>query len=384
MRKKENYNPLIAAALGMTLAIVVTFQVYAFREPARLETENQREHLILVTEGRSLYEENCVMCHGPEGEGVDGPALNDSNLLAKTSNTTLFSVISSGVPNTEMPAWNQQHGGPYTDQEIRQLVTFIREWEEDAPDREEMAMMGDSVNGLVIFSDTCAICHGELGTGTNIAPALNNPERLSALDDEWYIETISEGRPAKGMPTWGTVLSPIQIRDLVALLRAWERGETVELPGPEEHLHEAIHMLGHGDMDAAIHVLEEAAEVAEGEMLTAIENAINSLNTGDVEAAQSFIEEAEALGGHSGEMDMDGMDMDMDMDQEAVQPGENEAQAALEDVKIGSIDSAIAKLRVGLVLAQGDLKEAIEHAIEELEAGNIDEAQSELEAVLNN
>ena len=159
MRKKENYNPLIAAALGLTLAIMATFQVYALQEPARLETKNKREHLILVTQGRSLYEENCVMCHGPEGEGVDGPALNDSNLLAKTSNDTMFSVISSGVPNTEMPAWNQQHGGPYTDQEIRQLVTFIREWEENAPDREEMAMMGDAVNGLVIFNDTCVICH---------------------------------------------------------------------------------------------------------------------------------------------------------------------------------------------------------------------------------
>jgi mono/diheme cytochrome c family protein len=381
MRKKENYNPLIAAALGLTLAIVATFQVYALQEPARLETKNKREHLILVTQGRSLYEENCVMCHGPDGEGVDGPALNDSNLLAKTSNDTMFSVISSGVPNTEMPAWNQQHGGPYTDQEIRQLVTFIREWEENAPDREEMAMMGDAVNGLVIFNDTCVICHGEQGTGTNFAPALDNPERLSALDDEWYVETISDGRPAKGMPTWGTVLSPIQIRDLVALLRAWERGETVELPGPEEHLHEAMHMLGHGDVESAIHELEEAAEVAEGDMLTAIENAIHALNTGDIDAGQAFIEEAESHGGHSGGMDMDGMDMDMN--EQAVQPGQNEAQSALEDIEIGSIDSALAKLRVGLVLAQGELKETIEHAIEELEAGDIDEAQSVLEAVLN-
>lgn len=375
MRKKENYTPLIAAALGLTLAIVVTFQVYAIREPNRLDGEKQQEQLILITEGRSLYEENCALCHGPDGEGVDGPPLNDSNLLSETSNQTLFSVISSGVPNTEMPAWNQIHGGPYTDQEIHQLVAFIRNWEEDAPNRQDMAMMGDPVNGLVIYSDTCTICHGEQGAGTNAAPALNNPERLSALDDEWYVETISEGRPAQGMPTWGTVLSPVQIRDLVALLRAWDRSETVELPGPEAHLHEAVHMLGHGDPEAALHELEEAAEISEGDTLTAVENAINAINAGDIESAQAFIEEAEALGGHNGEMDMD-------MGEESPQPGQQEAQAALDDIKIGSIDSALTKLRVALVLAQGDLKEAIEHTIEDLEAGNIEEAEKTLEAGL--
>jgi mono/diheme cytochrome c family protein len=375
MRKKDTYTPLIAVALGLTFTIFVTFQVYAIREPSRLDAENQQEKLILITEGRSLYEENCALCHGREGEGVDGPPLNDSNLLTDTSDETLFSVISSGVPNTEMPAWNQIHGGPFTDQEIRQLVAFIRNWEEDAPDRLEMAMMGDPVNGLVIYSDTCTICHGEQGAGTNVAPTLNNPEQLSALNDEWYIETISEGRPAKGMPTWGTVLSPAQIRDLVALLRAWERGEAVERPGPEAKLHEAIHMLGHGDIEAAVHELEAAVEVAEGEMLTAIENAINAINAGDIESAQTFIEEAEALGGHSGEMDMD-------MGEEPSQPGQQEAQAALEDFKIRSIDSALTKLRVALVLAQGDLKEAIEHAIAALEAGNIEEAENILEAGL--
>ena len=35
------------------------------------------------------------------------------------------------------------------------------------------------------------------------------------------------GRPAKGMPTWGTVLSPLQVNDVVALLAAWREGITV-------------------------------------------------------------------------------------------------------------------------------------------------------------
>lgn len=78
-----------------------------------------------------------------------------------------------------------------------------------------------------MYEQTCFICHGENGKGTDIAPALNDPERLGELDDAWYRKTIARGRPAKGMPTWGTVLSPMQINDLVALIAAWREGEKV-------------------------------------------------------------------------------------------------------------------------------------------------------------
>jgi mono/diheme cytochrome c family protein len=84
----------------------------------------------------------------------------------------------------------------------------------------------------VIFNSRCIVCHGESGQGTSLAPTLNDPVKLAQLDDEWYVNTITQGRPAQGMPTWGTVLSPGEIRDVVALLRTWQSGETVQPPSP--------------------------------------------------------------------------------------------------------------------------------------------------------
>jgi len=316
------------------------------------------------------------MCHGEEGEGVDGPALNDKTFLANTSNESIFSLVSSGVPGTEMPAWNQAYGGPFTDQQISQVVAFIRKWEPDAPDRQALAMQGNPVNGLVIFNSTCTVCHGERGLGSERAPALNDPVKLAQLDDSWYEETIAAGRPAQGMPTWGTVLSPEQIRDLVALLRAWGRGETVQLPGPEIYLHEAVHALGHGELEEVEHQLEQAAKVASGDQLHAIEAALEALNTGDTEAVQKALDEAEAIGGASDMMP------GMDMGNTSVQPGEKEVRAALTDLETGIVDSAMAKLNVAQVLAQGDLKEAIEHALEDVNAGKPDEAIAVLKTAL--
>lgn len=289
MRSDENYTRFYTVALILTLAILGSFQLYIIREPARIAADEKRDALVAVTAGRSLFVENCAMCHGEEGEGVDGPPLNDSGFLRNTADQTIFSLTSSGVPGTEMPAWSQVHGGPFTDEQVRQLVAFIRAWEAEAPDRQAEAMAGDPANGLAIFNSTCIVCHGENGTGTEQAPALNDPQRLAQFGDEWYVETISAGRPAQGMPTWGTVLAPEEIRDLVALLRAWQRGETVEGPGATEAVAEAIHMLEHGDLHAAAHALEEASTGASGELLAALQTAVEALEAGDAAAAEEAL-----------------------------------------------------------------------------------------------
>jgi len=232
MRSGENYTPFVSVAFGLTVAILVSFQVYIFREPGRIVAEKAQDLSSAVSQGRTLFGTYCSACHGKEGEGEDGPPLNDKRFLNDTGDQTIFSVISSGVPGSEMPAWNQALGGPLTDQQVTQLVSFIRNWEPQSPDRRTVAAKGDPSRGLAIFISTCIVCHGENGQGTERAPALNDSIKLAQFDDKWYADTIATGRLAQGMPTWGTVLSPLQIRDLVVLLRAWQRGETVSLPAP--------------------------------------------------------------------------------------------------------------------------------------------------------
>ena len=310
MRQKENYSRHISVSLILTVAILVSFQFYIFREPGRIAADETRDQLIAVTEGRALYNENCAMCHGEQGEGVDGPPLNDKPFLANTADETIFSLIGSGVPGTEMPAWGQVHGGPFTDEQVRQLITFIRDWEAEAPDRQAIALAGDPVAGLVLYNSTCIVCHGQDGLGLEDNPAINDTERLSKLSDAWYRETIMEGRPAQGMPTWGTVLSPVQVSNLIALLRAWEQGQTVQMPGPEEALAEVMHMLEHGDIHGAEHPLEKAIAGATGELLATLNDAMTALESGDIGTAETAVRAAQAMIG--GEMPADGHTEDGD------------------------------------------------------------------------
>lgn len=236
MRRRENLRSLFGAATVLSVAILITFQVYQWREPARLEADAAADRQAAVDAGREIYAQQCAVCHGPQGEGIDAPALNSKALLSSTQDEQLFSIIRSGVPGTAMPAWSQAFGGPLTDEQIRQVVAFLRSWEATAPEAPAARRQPDPARGAEIFASTCFACHGPNGEGTDRAPALNDPDLLNRFDDEWFRETIREGRPSRGMPTWGTVLSPEEIDDVVALLAAWRRGETVTPPPPEGDL----------------------------------------------------------------------------------------------------------------------------------------------------
>lgn len=288
MRPREHYTPFVAAGLSLTLAILATFQVYIWREPARIQAVEAADRLVAETSGRALYADNCTDCHGQNGEGKIGPALNSQELLKTTTDETLFNLIRTGIPGTTMPAWGQSFGGPFSDEQVMQIVAFIRVWEPTAPELTSVVATPDPVRGAAIFTTTCFICHGENGQGTDRAPALNDPERLKEFDDAWYRSTIAHGRPAKGMPTWGTVLSPGQINDLVALLAAWREGQTVTLTIPfTKHLGSALFALRQFDRLDAVFYLNAALIQANSQQAEEIQAALDLIKENHLAEAEA-------------------------------------------------------------------------------------------------
>lgn len=283
---KEDYSRQIIFGLVITLLVVVGVTIYALSEPQRLAQAQEDFITHRVERGTEIYDAQCAACHGVQGEGGVGPALNDRNLLKSTHDEVFFSLIRSGVPGTQMPAWSVDFGGPLTDEDVRDVVAFIRAWESTAPEIEEIVLEPDPSRGALLFSSTCEVCHGVEGSGTDIAPAINDPERLAVLDDEWYRGVIKNGRPAKGMPTWGTVLSPFQIDDLVALIAAWREGAEVQPDfSVTDLLDSAIFSLEQDDAASASLQVERAMSVAQGAGLELLRNAASQLANGDNEGA---------------------------------------------------------------------------------------------------
>lgn len=229
--RRENHLPLVSAGAVLSIAILVTFQLYLLREPSRLQRDAAHDRGQTVRAGESIFGSNCAACHGDNGQGGIGPALNSKPLLSTIGDDQLFSLVRTGIPGTAMPAWSQSFGGPLTDEEVRQVVSFVRAWEPNALEASQLGPAPDPHRGLEIFESICFACHGSQGTGTDRAPALNDPTLLNSFDDNWFRDTISQGRPSRGMPTWGTVLSPAEIDDLISLFGYWRTGEPLPV-GP--------------------------------------------------------------------------------------------------------------------------------------------------------
>lgn len=69
--------------------------------------------------------------------------------------------------------------------------------------------------GKATFASTCSPCHRPDGGG-NIGPNLTDDYWLHGNRPMEIVHTITTGVPDKGMPTWGSTLSPEQIADVAA------------------------------------------------------------------------------------------------------------------------------------------------------------------------
>ena len=135
LEASTNRVMLIGAVLMIGLALV--FPLYRFLEPTNREQAREDQQASLAENGESIWSFNCASCHGLNGEGGIGPALNSEQFLQASSDEQTELLVAVGVPGSQMGAYSLDFGGPLTSEQIKAIATYIRSWEADAPDRED-------------------------------------------------------------------------------------------------------------------------------------------------------------------------------------------------------------------------------------------------------
>jgi mono/diheme cytochrome c family protein len=135
LERSTNKVMVVGALLMLGMALV--FPLYRWTEPANRDEAYQAQLDSLAEQGEQLWSFNCASCHGLNGEGGIGPALNSTQFLQTATDEQMRLLVSVGVPGSQMGAYSQDHGGPLTSEQIKALTVYIRSWEADAPDRED-------------------------------------------------------------------------------------------------------------------------------------------------------------------------------------------------------------------------------------------------------
>ncbi len=108
----------LALAAGLLLVCVTACEPPGKPGPEEIAPEN-------ITDFKTLYQQNCSACHGPDGKNGPGRILNNVLYLAIIPRDALKQVIQHGRPGTSMPAWDQREGGTLSPKQIDALVNGI-------------------------------------------------------------------------------------------------------------------------------------------------------------------------------------------------------------------------------------------------------------------
>jgi cytochrome c oxidase cbb3-type subunit 3 len=150
--------------------------------------------------GKRLFMSTCITCHD-RGSADDSAATWDARPLSYPRNN--FSFTAPPPPDALASA------SPYALHDIAPKIANL------SPAQRR---------GETIFQKNCAFCHAADGTGKNwigsfLEPHprnLRDPEFMSGLSRERFVEVVRNGLNGTSMPAWKDVLSARQISDLAA------------------------------------------------------------------------------------------------------------------------------------------------------------------------
>jgi len=133
-RRRPQYDDCVSPMKPITvcLFLLASGAALAQHEYAATDIEN----------GGRNYTNNCVYCHGPEGDQIPGINLLQGKFRRTLSDDDIARIIREGIPGTGMPAQNMNEGNAQT------IVAYLRS---SAAVPASAGAGGNAANGKTIF-----------------------------------------------------------------------------------------------------------------------------------------------------------------------------------------------------------------------------------------
>lgn len=188
--------------------------------------------------GKAIYDRDCAFCHGEDGY-ADTPVgrlleprprrFADPVEMARLNDEQVYRAIKDGKSGTAMASW----GKVLNEVQIGDVMDYIHQLAGTSKPMDKQKLSLEV--GRRIYDKECAFCHGLMGhADTDVARVLRPPPRkfsdpieMARVDDGRMYAAIKLGVPGTAMASWASLMSPVEIIDVMRYIR------TLQEPLPE-------------------------------------------------------------------------------------------------------------------------------------------------------
>jgi ubiquinol-cytochrome c reductase cytochrome c subunit len=206
----------LGTVVRLTIALTLAGGVYTVFAPG-LSADDTPQLSTAAEEGKALFNQSCITCHGPNAQGVPG---RGPSLIGVGAAAVEFQVSTGRMPLARQEAQAEPKPPVFNDDQTRQLAQYIQELgggpqvpEGDlrAKDEEAIARGGD------LFRINCSACHAFGGGGGALSSGKYAPPLSGVSDRQIYAAMLSG---PQNMPVFGdNQLTPEQKMEVIAYVQ---------------------------------------------------------------------------------------------------------------------------------------------------------------------
>jgi ubiquinol-cytochrome c reductase cytochrome c subunit len=209
----------VGAALRMLAALALAGGVYTAFAPGAF-ADDDRQLSASAQEGKALFDNSCITCHGRNAEGVEG---RGPSLIGVGSASVEFQVGTGRMPMTRQEAQAEEKPPQFDKAQTKQLGQYIQELGggPQIPAGELTDNLEANPEALAaggeLFRINCTSCHGFGGGGGALSSGKYAPALHDASEQEIYAAMLTG---PQNMPVFGdNELTPDEKREIITYVK---------------------------------------------------------------------------------------------------------------------------------------------------------------------
>lgn len=220
-KARTRFQRRLAGVLALGVSLLSAGVLYSVVTPEP-QTAVAAEDSVKVQEGKQLFDNTCLSCHGENLQGVEG---RGPSLIGVGEAAVYFQVSTGRMPMARQEAQALRKPVKYTPEQIDALGAYVQSYGggPTTPHARGAELVGGNVSrGGELFRLNCANCHGATGQGGALSSGKFAPNLEQASELEIYTAMISG---PQNMPKFSDrQLSPDEKKDVIAYVKAVRGG----------------------------------------------------------------------------------------------------------------------------------------------------------------